>query len=112
MAAPRHPLRSYIIGLFRRGELVSVHEATLICDASRQAISKWVKADGINIEARRSAYIVRLMVKAQRYLEGLPAIRKPTKRQMRRDLAKAMRGWNEANTKHIRRRKPLQRRHN
>jgi predicted HTH domain antitoxin len=100
MAAPRHPLRSYIVGLFQRGELVSVAEAVLICDASRQAISKWIKAEGINIETRRLARIAKLTTNAQRYVDGLPPSRKPSKAEMRRDLAKAMRRFNAANQPH------------
>src|SRR5258708_1036794 len=96
MAAPRHPLRSYIIGLFRQGDLVSVREAMLICDASRQAISKWVKAEGINIEARRLAHLAKRRTNAQRYLAGMPPLRKPTKYQMRKDAAKALKDWNRA----------------
>jgi hypothetical protein len=97
MAPPRHPLRSYIISLFARGELVSVHEATLICDASRQAISKWLKADGIDVDARRLAFIAKRRTAAQRHLDGIGPSRRPTKAQMRRDLAQAMRRFNEAN---------------
>jgi hypothetical protein len=97
MAAPRHPLRSYIIALFQRGDLVSVHEATLICDASRQAVTKWLKAEGISVEARRLAHLARLRTKGQRQVEGLPPMRRPTKTEMRRDLDKAMRRFNAAN---------------
>jgi hypothetical protein len=97
MAPPRHPLRSYIIGLFRHGDLVSVQEATLICDASRQAITKWLKAEGINIEAHRLAYLAKRRTNAQRYLDGLPPTRRPSKAQMRKELAEAMRRFNEAN---------------
>jgi len=99
MAAPRHPLRSYIIGLFRHGDLVSVHEATLICDASRQAISKWIKAEGISIEAHRQAHLAKRRTNAQRYLAGIPPLRKPSKAQMRRELDEAMRRFNVANAK-------------
>jgi hypothetical protein len=99
MAAPRHPLRSYIIALFKRGDLVSVHEATLICDASRQAISKWIKVEGISIEAHRMAHIAKLRTAGQRHLAGLPAMRRPTKAQMRKELEQAMRRFNVANTK-------------
>lgn len=99
MAPPRHPLRSYIVTLFKRGDLVSVAEAKLICDASRQAISKWVKAEGIDIDARRLAHIARLRTAAQRQMDGLPPLRKPSKAEMRRDLAKAMRRFNAANAK-------------
>jgi hypothetical protein len=99
MAAPRHPLRSYIVGLFRHGDLVSVAEAVLICGASRQAITKWLKAEGINIEAHRLAHISKLRTNAQRYIEGLPPARKPTKTQMRKTLDEAMRRFNAANAK-------------
>lgn len=70
MAAHRHPLRSHILILFQRGDLVSVAEAVLICDASRQAISKWIKTAGINVEARRMAYIGRQRSRAQLIHEG------------------------------------------
>jgi hypothetical protein len=99
MAPPRHPLRSFIVALFRRGDLVSVHEATMICDASRQAISKWIKAEGISIEAHRLAHLARLRNTAQRQLDGLPPLRRPTKAQMRKTLEDAMRRFNAANSK-------------
>lgn len=99
MAAPRHPLRSYIIALFRRGDLVSVHEAVLICDASRQAISRWIKVEGIDVEARRLAHIAKLRNHATRMVEGLPALRKPTKAQMRKTMDEAVRRFNAANAK-------------
>lgn len=99
MAAPRHPLRSHIITLFRRGDLVSVAEAVLICGASRQAVSKWIKREGINIEARRLARIARLATTAQRYVDGLPPRRKPSKAEMRRTTDDAVRRFNAANSK-------------
>jgi hypothetical protein len=99
MAAARHPLRSYIIGLFRHGDLVSVAEAVAICGASPQAVRKWIKAEGINVEARRMARIAKFTTNAQRYVDGLPPLRRPSKRQMRRDADKALREWNAANAK-------------
>lgn len=97
MAQARHPLRSYVVTLFKRGELVSIHEATLVADVSRQSVHKWLKAEGINVEARRLAYVAKLRTKAARYLDGLPALRKPTKAQMRKQLAKAIEKFNAAN---------------
>jgi hypothetical protein len=99
MAPPRHPLRSYIVALFRRGELVSVHEATLICDASRQAITKWLKAEGISAEAHRLAYLAKLRTNGQRQIEGRPPLQKPSKAQQRRALEKAIERFNRANAK-------------
>ncbi|SEE52267.1 hypothetical protein [Bradyrhizobium lablabi] len=99
MAAARHPLRSYVIGLFRHGDLVSVAEAVAICGASPQAVRKWIKAEGIDIAARRLTRIAKFTTNAQRYLDGLPPLRRPSKGQMRRDLAKAMERFNAANAK-------------
>jgi hypothetical protein len=90
MAAPRHPLRSHIVTLFRRGDLVSVAEAVLICDASRQAISKWVKAAGIDLEASRMAYVARQRSRAQLIAEGKPPRRRPSKDEMRETIAQAI----------------------
>lgn len=97
MPQARHPLRSHVVALFKRGELVSVGEAVLICGASRQAVHKWLKAEGINIEARRLAHLAKLRTAAERVLEGLPPLRRPTKAQQRKHLAKAIARFNEAN---------------
>lgn len=90
MAAPRHPLRSHIVTLFRRGDLVSVREAVLICDASRQAVSKWLRSAGVDIEASRLRYIARQRSRAQMVAEGKAPRGKPSKAQMRKVIADAM----------------------
>lgn len=94
MAARRHTLRSHIITLFKRGEIASTREAVLICDASRQAVSKWLRAAGIDIEASRLAYVARHRRRAQLIAEGKPPSRKPTKAELRRTADKAIRDWN------------------
>lgn len=99
MAPPRHPLRRYVVSLLERGELVSIREATMVCDASRQAISRWVKEARVDLEVRRGAYVARLRTNADRYLEGLAPTKRPSKRQMRKIAAKALKDWNEANGK-------------
>ena len=90
MPLPRHPLRSHIITLFRRGEIASVREAVLICDASRQAVTKWLKAAGVDIEASRLAYITRQRTRAQLVAEGKAPRGKPSKAQMRQIISDAM----------------------
>lgn len=97
MPQTRHPLRSHVLALFKRGELVSVGEAVLICGASRQAVHKWLKAEGINIEARRMAHLAKLRTRAEHYLEGKPPLRRPTKVQMRKQLKQAIERFNAAN---------------
>jgi hypothetical protein len=98
MAAPRHPLRNHIIALFRRGDLVSVHEAVLICDASRQAISKWLRTERIDIEARRLAYLARLRTRAQGHVDGLSGAPRLSAKKRWREAQQAVRRFNAANT--------------
>ena len=95
MPAPRHRLRSHIIALFKRGELASVREAELICDASRQAITKWLKLEGINIEARRLAYIARQRSRAMSEIDSAALIRRPSKAEQRAITEKAVREFNK-----------------
>lgn len=90
MAAARHLLRSHILALFARGEIVTIREASLICDASPQAIRKWVKAAGIDLEASRLAYIARQRSRAQLIAEGRAPRGKPSKAQMRQIITDAM----------------------
>jgi hypothetical protein len=93
MAPLRHPLRDYIIGLFASGQLASIQEAALVCDASRQAIAKWIREAGIDVEARRQQYLAKRRTNAMRYLEGKPPKRKPSKRFLRRVADQAKRQW-------------------
>lgn len=90
MAASRHPLRSHIETLFRRDDLVSVREAVLVCDASRQAVSRWLRQAGIDIAAARLAHIARQRSRAQLIAEGKPPRRRPSKAQMRKEIEEAM----------------------
>lgn len=97
MAPRRHPLRKHIVTLFVRGELVSVQEAVLICDASRQAISRWLKAASIDIGVKRLAWIAKQRARAWECEDGKPAARRPSKLQMRKDLERAVAQFNKRN---------------
>lgn len=96
MAARRHPLRTYIVALFKRGELVSVREAELICDASRQVIHRWLKREGIDIGVRRMGRIARLRAKAMADLDAMPA-RRISKAELRKQTEKAVLAFNRKN---------------
>jgi len=97
MPAPRHPLRKHIVTLFKRGELVSVHEAALICDASRQAITKWLRAAGIDIEACRLEHLARLRGTAQRHIEAMGDRPRQSAKARWRETRRAVRRFNGAN---------------
>jgi hypothetical protein len=99
MAPRRHPLRDWVIGMYRRGELCSPVEGALIATVPRQTVGRWIKEAGIDVHAARERYLARSQLKAARYAAGLPPMRKPSKTEMRRDLAKAMRRFNAANAR-------------
>lgn len=90
MPAHRHPLRSHIIALFRRGDLVSLGEAAIVSGATKQAIGRWLKAERINITAARLAHIARQRTRAQLIEEGKGPRRRPSKAEMRKVIADAM----------------------
>lgn len=97
MAPSRHPLRQWIVGMFQRGDLVSPAEGAIVASVPRQTVARWIREAGIDIHATRQHYLARNQLKAQHYAAGLPPTHKPSKAEMRRDLAKAMRRFNAAN---------------
>lgn len=97
MAPRRHPLRNWIEGMYRHGDLVSPAEGAVIATVPRQTISRWLREAKIDIKAMRLVWLARHQEKAQRYAAGLPPLMKPTKAQMRRTIYKAMRRSNAAN---------------
>lgn len=90
MPAHRHPLRRHVMTLFRRGDLASVAEAMLVSGLSRQTIGRWLRIERIDVVRSRLRYVARERDKAQRILENLPPRRRPSKAQMRREIAEAM----------------------
>lgn len=99
MAPARHPLRNWVVGMFARGDLTSPAEGALVASVPRQTVARWLREDGIDVKATRLRYLARCQAKAQRYAAGLPAVRKPSKAVMRRDLEKAVERFNAANAK-------------
>lgn len=99
MAPRRHQLRSWIEGMFRRGELVTRSEGAAIASVPRQTVGRWLKEAGIDPEVMRQRFIARNQAKAQRHAAGLPPLGKPTKKQLRAIADKAVRRWNAANAK-------------
>lgn len=99
MAPARHPLRNWVESMFKRGDLTSPAEGALIASVPRQTAARWIREAGIDVKACRLQYLARNQLKAARYAAGMPPTRKPSKAEMRRDLAKAMRRFNAANSK-------------
>lgn len=97
MAPARHPLRSWVVTMFQRGDLVSPAEGALIATVPRQTVARWLREADIDVKATRLRYLARCQRKAQQYAEGKPMMRRPSKAQMRKMADEAVRRFNAAN---------------
>lgn len=96
MARARHPLRDWVIGMFRSGALTTPSEGAMIATVPRQTVSRWIREAEIDIAATRQEWLARNQRRAQRYVDGKPPRGKPSKRYLRRVAAKALKDWNRA----------------
>jgi hypothetical protein len=99
MAPARHPLRDWVVGMFKAGTLTSPAEGATVASVPRQTVARWVREAGIDIRATRLQYLARTQRKAQRYADGKPARGKPSKAYLRKIAAKAVRDFNRAQSK-------------
>lgn len=101
MAPQRHPLRDWVIGMFRSGALISPTEGAIVATVPRQTVGRWIREAGIDIKATRQRYLARNQLRAQRYADGKAPRGKPSKRYLRRIAAKALRDFNRAQSKRV-----------
>lgn len=101
MARERHPLRDWVIGMFKAGALTSRAEGAVIASVPRQTVGRWIREAGIDIEAARRQWLARNQRRAQRYLDGKPPRGKPSKRYLRRIAAKALKDFNRAQSQRV-----------
>ncbi len=101
MAPARHPLRNWVLGMYRSGVLVSPSDGAEIASVPRQTVSRWLREGGVDVKLAHQAFIARQHVRAQRYLDGKLPGRNLTKRHLRKIAAKALRNWNYANGKSL-----------
>lgn len=101
MARERHPLRDWVIGMYRSGALVVPAEGAVIASVPRQTVSRWIREAEIDIEQTRKQYLARNQRRAQRYLDGKPPRGKPSKRYLRRIAARALKEFNRAQSQRL-----------
>ena len=87
-----NPLRTYVVALYARGELATLAEGGLIAGVSRVRVMAWLRAAGINWTLTRQRFIAKHRRRAVAQFEGR-IIRRPSKRQMRRDADRAKAKW-------------------
>lgn len=99
MPARRHPLRDRIITRIRRGELATVREIMLVASLPRQTVNRWLREEGIDLEAMRLRHVAKLHTIEEQYLASRSGQRRPTRRQQWLETQRAVRRFNEANAK-------------
>jgi hypothetical protein len=96
MAPQRHPMREWVVSMYRRGDLTSPSEGAFIATVPRQTVARWIREARIDVRDTRKQYLARNQRRAQRYVDGKPPRGKPSKKYLRRVAAKALRDWNRA----------------
>lgn len=84
----------------RRGELASVVEIMLVASIPRQTANRWLREAGVALSELRLRAVAKMREQEELYLAGLPPHRKPTKKQMRREIERGIKRFNAANAKH------------
>lgn len=89
---PINPLRQYVVGLYRRGELGTLDEGATIAATSRSRVSAWLKAEGVDWQRARQHFVARHRTRALMQAEGRRP-RRPSKAEMRVQGARAVAQW-------------------
>ena len=100
MPSPRHPLRSHVLTLVKRGEISSLAEASLVAGVSAQSVLNWLKEAQVDMRAYRMLRLAQLRTTAQVKLEARANAR-PTQQEQRRRTLESVRRFNEALAKDL-----------
>jgi hypothetical protein len=87
---PANSLRDYVIVLYRRGQLATLHEGALIAGVSRSRVHAWLRVEGINWVRQRQSFVAMHMAHASLPLERRKGSH--LKKKARAESAKAE--WN------------------
>ena len=88
--------KQYIAAMARRGELASLEEGALIATMTKATIRRWLVDAGIDWMVTRRQWLARRYARCEDWAANRPPPRHPTKEQMRRQLAQAIRRTNAA----------------
>lgn len=88
-----HPLRQYVIGLYRRGELGTLEEGAIIGGVSRRRVMAWLETSGIDWQAARLRFIAKHRRRAVEQHEGKPAKAAVSKKVLRARAKRAKAQW-------------------
>lgn len=99
MPGHRHPLRSYLMSLARRGRFASVKEIMLVGAVPRQTINRWLREAKLDLGKCRMVSLARARGEALQYEERMGG-RRMSAQQVRRETKQAVRRFNAAHAAH------------
>jgi hypothetical protein len=83
--------RGYVVGMAQRGELASLEEGAAIASTTKATVRRWLVGEGIDWLLTRRQWLARRHERCERWASDQPPPMRPTKAQMRRQIADAMR---------------------
>jgi hypothetical protein len=95
MAARRHPLRNRLLLRVRRGDFATVKEIMLVGSLPRQTVCRWLREARIDLAQMRLKQIVKMHEREERFLAGLPAKKRPSKKLLHWIAGRAKKQWDQ-----------------
>lgn len=77
-----HPSRTYVVAMFKRGELATLEEGAKVAGTKRETVARWLRYADVDWAVTRSRYLAKKHTHCETYAAGLPPSRKLTKRQL------------------------------
>lgn len=98
MGAQRHRLRNRVLARARRGEFASAREIGLVASVPVQTALRWLREAKIDIDALRLKHLAKVHQKDHEEMAVRSGSPRPTDKQRRVDVLKAVRKFNERHT--------------
>lgn len=86
-------VRSYVLGLARRGEIASLDEAATVARVSRHTVRRWLILAGIDWQRARLHRVAKFMTRAAAIEDGKAPRQRLTKAQQREIADRAVQSW-------------------
>jgi hypothetical protein len=93
MPAKRHPLRSRTLAGIKSGRFATVSEIMMVASIPRQTANRWLREAGIKLADARLRRLAKMRSQEERYLEGLPPLRRPSKPVQHQAADRAKAKW-------------------
>lgn len=83
--------RGYVVAMARSGDLASLEEGAHIASTTKATVRRWLIAAGIDWVLTRRQWLARRHRRCEDWVINRPPPRRPSKKQMRKTIADAIR---------------------